>query len=90
LWALCFVPLLRGQAGWTAIVWSGTIAMTYLMWHAPTWRMSNAALLAEYGVVYAVLLYEVVGLIRRARADAVAVETTSDSRSSRFDPSPLL
>ena len=87
VWALCFVPLLRGEAGWTAIVWSGTIGMSYLMWHTPTWRMSNAALLAEYGVVYAALMFEVGWLMWRARN--FALQATSDFRSSRFDPLPL-
>ena len=92
LWALAFVPLSRGEVGWTAIVWSGTIGMNYLMWHTPAWRMSNSALVAEYGVVYAALMFEIACAIRRARLIAGATATaaaTSDSRSSRCDPSPL-
>jgi hypothetical protein len=87
LWALCFVPLLRGEAGWTAIVWSGTIGLGYTMWRQPTWRMSSAALLAEYGVVYATLAIELARAIRRARVDVTAATSaTSDSPASLFPP----
>jgi hypothetical protein len=87
LWALCFVPLLRGAAGWTAIVWSGTIGLSYTMWREPTWRMSSAALLAEYGLVYATLALEVWRAIRRARLDVTpATPATSDSPASLFPP----
>jgi hypothetical protein len=93
LWALCFVPLLRGEAGWTAIVWAGTIGLSYTMWHQPTWRMSGAALLAEYGVVYAALAVEVGVAIRRARAIAIVVTddapATSGSRPFLSPPRPL-
>ena len=97
LWALGFVPLLRGEAGWTAIVWSGTICASYLMWHTPAWRLGNGALLGEYGVVYAALIFEIACAIRRVRSVTPSEATearaaagiTSDSRSSRFDPSPL-
>jgi hypothetical protein len=84
LWALCFVPLLDGEIGWTALVWSGTIGMSYTMWHQPTWRMSNAALVAEYGVVYAALAIEVGRALRRARLAATVA--TSDSPASLFPP----
>ena len=82
LWALCFVPLLRGEVGWTALVWSGTIGMSYTMWHQPTWRMSGPALLAEYAVVYAVLAFEVARPIRRARR--AGEDATSDLSPSLF------
>ena len=99
IWPLCFVPLLRGQAGWTAITWAGTIGLSYAMWHQPTWRMSGTGLMLEYGMVYAVLIIEIVIVLRRARSALLASTTTtsttrgddatSDSRSSRYDPSPL-
>jgi hypothetical protein len=90
LWALCFVPLLRGEAGWTVIVWSGTIGMSYLMWHTPTWRMSDGALVAEYGVVYGALMFEAVLLIRRVRMMAVPeVTTTTTTSGSQASLSPL-
>jgi len=91
LWPLCFVPLLRGEAGWTAIAWSGTIGLSYTMWHQPTWRMTAAALALEYGVVYAVLMIEIAIALGRGRAIfATAAEdvagATSDSRPSLFPP----
>jgi hypothetical protein len=89
LWALCFVPLLRGEAGWTAIAWSGTIGVCYATWHQPTWRMSSGELLVEYGVVYAVLMIEIGLVLRRARAivaSAGDADATSDSEPSLFPP----
>jgi hypothetical protein len=68
LWPMCFVPLLRGRAGWTAMVWSGTVGVSYLAWHQLTWRLSNSVLAMEYGVVYATLLVELALVLRRARA----------------------
>jgi hypothetical protein len=87
LWALCFVPMLDGRAGWTALVWAGTVGVSYVVWHQPTWRMSSTALLAEYGAVYAVLAVEIALVLRRARAAiAQAKDVTSDLSPSLFPP----
>lgn len=93
LWPLGFVPLLRGRGGWTVLVWSGTVGLSYTIWRQPTWQMTNAALLAEYGVVYAVLVIELACALRRARAAAAAAAAagngaavTAGSRPSLFPP----
>ena len=75
LWALCFVPLLGGAWGWTAIAWAGTASLSYTMWHQPAWRMSSGALMLEYGVVYAALALELVRAARVARAAAMTQPT---------------
>ena len=89
LWALCFVPLLRGAWGWTAIVWAGTVGLSYTMWHQPTWRMTRGALLAEYAAVYAALAFEIgraIHVARRASRTTTPPQTTSDSPPSLFPP----
>jgi hypothetical protein len=94
LWALCFVPLLGGAWGWTAIAWAGTIGLSYTMWREPVWRMTSGALLVEYAVVYAALGYEIARAIRVARAATPSTPptppptppATSDSPASLFPP----
>jgi hypothetical protein len=61
VWALCFVPILRGRFGWTVLVWGGTVAISYLK---PRW------LTLEYAPVYAMLALELAWLsIRTASPD---------------------
>jgi hypothetical protein len=52
LWPLCFVPLLRGSAGWSALAWSATASVSYIVWHQRHWHLSGAAMAAEYLPVY--------------------------------------
>ncbi|HEY8666984.1 MAG TPA: glycosyltransferase family 87 protein [Tepidisphaeraceae bacterium] len=60
LWILCMVPLLRGRAGWAGLLWSGTVAMAYLLWHQPTWRLRAGQTVAEYAIVFGVVVAELV------------------------------
>src|SRR5207247_2253663 len=52
LWVLCFVPLIRGPQGLTGLVWSGTVALSYLLWRTDDWTMPKRALLCEYVPVF--------------------------------------
>jgi hypothetical protein len=70
LWVICFVPLLRGAQGVTGLVWSGSIALCYLLWRTNDWIMPPAALLWEYVPVGLMLIVELGLLCRGARADA--------------------
>lgn len=85
IWALCFVPLLRGGggrrrgvAGLTALVWSATVALSYRLWDrspGQPWILSPAELLAEYVPVYAALALELASLVaQQPGAAAAAVE----------------
>ena len=69
LWPLCFVPLLGGRAGWTVLVWSGTVAVSYALWKQPAWRLTNAQMALEYGIVYATLLAEIGWMACHARRE---------------------
>ena len=64
LWVACFIPLLGGRAGWSALLWSGTAAFAYLLWHQPSWNLPAWATWAEYAPVYALLAAEVGFTIR--------------------------
>ncbi len=68
LWALALVPLLGGRTGWTMLIWSGTAAISYLLWRQPTWNLPTWATYAEYGPVYAMLIGEIAALLYRALA----------------------
>jgi len=74
LWMLCFAPLLRGPQGRTGLVFSGTVAMSYVLWHLPQWVMPGRMLAVEYLPVYAVLLGEILARSLRLRG---AVHFTS-------------
>jgi hypothetical protein len=64
LWVLCFVPLLRGWQGMTALVWAATVGVSYLLWRSSDWVLPTRWLLIEYLPVYATLLLEIVWLMR--------------------------
>jgi Glycosyltransferase family 87 len=66
LWILCFVPLLRGPQGFTGLVWSGTVALCYVLWRTSDWRMPPDALRWEYYPVAAMLGIEFLGICTRA------------------------
>ncbi|MGH7176621.1 MAG: glycosyltransferase 87 family protein, partial [Tepidisphaeraceae bacterium] len=66
LWLLALVPVLRGQAGWATLVWSGTVVLSYVVWHRPTWRVPPSIAVLEYSPVFAALLIESALVIRRA------------------------
>lgn len=51
-WVLCFVPLLRGTWGLSAVVWSTTVGFSYTLWHLPQWSLPPTLALAEYLPVY--------------------------------------
>ncbi len=67
LWALAFVPLLRSQTGFGAMVWSGTIAISCLLWRSADWTLSTRHALLEYVPVYAALAIELILLARATR-----------------------
>jgi hypothetical protein len=80
LWVICFIPLLAGRAGGSALLWSGTVAIAYLLWHQPTWNLPPWASGAEYLPVYAVLALELITAARRsARAKAASLVCTMAS-----------
>jgi hypothetical protein len=62
LWVLCFVPLLGGWCGLTGLVWSTTIATSYLLWRTPDWVLPAYILATEYVPVFAALAVELFGL----------------------------
>jgi hypothetical protein len=64
LWVLCFVPLLRGWQGITALVWAATVGVSYLLWRTSDWVLPTRWLLVEYVPVYATLMLEVGWLVR--------------------------
>lgn len=68
LWALALVPLLGGRAGWAVLIWSGTAAISYLLWRQPTWNLPTWATYVEYVPVYTLLAGEISALIYRALA----------------------
>ena len=66
LWILCFVPLLRGAQGLTGLVWSGTVALCYVLWRTSDWRMPPDALRWEYYPVAVMLGIEFLGICTKA------------------------
>ena len=48
LWLLCFVPLMRSNAGLAGVVFSGTVIVSYLLWHSNAWTLSTTWQLVEY------------------------------------------
>lgn len=58
LWMLWMIPLLQPPAGWSGLIWSGTVAISYLLWHQPTWNLPAWASVAEYTPVYVVVAAE--------------------------------
>jgi hypothetical protein len=78
LWPLCFVPFLDGRAGWSALIWSGTISISYLLWRSPDWRLSPGALLVEYVPVYTTVAMEIAWAIRQVRFQPHRISLKSD------------
>ena len=70
LWMLCFVPLLGGSNGLTAVVWSAAISASYLLWRTSDWILPGRILVWEYVPVYVALLIEVIGSMRRRHPDS--------------------
>jgi hypothetical protein len=70
LWVLCFVPLLGGTLGLTAIVWSAAISASYLLWRTSDWILPGNVLVWEYVPVYAALALEVGLSFQRSNANA--------------------
>jgi hypothetical protein len=64
LWVLCFVPLLCGWQGMTALVWAATVGVSYLLWRTSDWVLPTRWLLVEYVPVYAALVLELTWLVR--------------------------
>jgi hypothetical protein len=62
VWPLAFVPLLGGRYGWAVLVWSGTVAVSYLMWHQPLWAVPGKWALVEYLPVYLAFVAEFIGI----------------------------
>lgn len=76
LWVLCFVPLLRGWQGITALIWSATIGISYLLWRTSDWVLPTRWLLVEYLPVYLALSFEVSSIVHRklwGRAAAISL-----------------
>ena len=65
LWVLCFVPLLGGWQGMTALVWAATVGVSYLLWRTSDWVLPTRWLLVEYVPVYAALAFELAWLVKR-------------------------
>ena len=82
LWVLCFVPLLRGWQGMTALVWAATVGVSYLLWRTSDWVLPTRWLLVEYVPVYATLMVELAWLVwsrfnRTARPDNLPIAIAS-------------
>jgi hypothetical protein len=65
LWMLCLIPLLRGNQGWTGLVWCATVGVSYVVWHEPQWVVPRWAALIEYVPVFVVLAIELAFVLRR-------------------------
>lgn len=61
LWPLALVPLMGGRGGMAAVLWSGTVAISYLLWRYDDWRLPGWLVLLQYGPVYAVAATELWG-----------------------------
>jgi hypothetical protein len=81
LWVLCFVPLLRGWQGMTALVWAATVGVSYLLWRTSDWVLPMRWLLVEYAPVYATLAFELAWLVSSRAPDTPAARPLAVSRT---------
>jgi hypothetical protein len=71
VWVLVFVPVLRGRAGWTALMWCATSSVSYVLWRRSDWTLGFSTTCGEYLLVYLALIGEIGWMIRR-RSDIAA------------------
>ncbi len=75
LWALALVPMRFNPAIWGlsfTLSWSYLVLGDIARWHLPLW-----VVVAEYGPVYAAVIYELVGWLRRRRLPRLDISNPS-------------
>ncbi|HEY0007720.1 MAG TPA: hypothetical protein VGB55_03265, partial [Tepidisphaeraceae bacterium] len=72
LWPLAIVPLLA-RGGLTILVFASTSTLSYHLWRTPDWIMPWPWLAAEYGPVYAALLWETILELRGLKCESPIV-----------------
>lgn len=100
LWALAIVPLLQAERssipqGLTALVWAGSIAISYRLWHHmetwthlpadQRWVLTGLESLAQYIPVYVALVLELAGRFRARQAAPTAALTEPSGSGAPAD-----
>lgn len=81
IWPLALVPIMRGRAGPSALVWAGTAGLYYLPETLGGGRLNSATVALQFAPVYAVALLEAVATRRqwlRIRRRRPGIKTSRD------------